>query len=58
MIGEGWIGNPAYYAAQTPFYIRFLEHFDLPHPEEEYREAILRLADFSLEHLGGNAGGL
>jgi hypothetical protein len=53
VIGEGWIGNPAYYASQTPSYIRFLEHFDLPHPEQEYREAILRFADFSLEHLGG-----
>jgi hypothetical protein len=51
---EGWTGNPCYHAALMPCYVRVLEHFDLPFKQKEYREAILRYADFSLELLGGN----
>jgi glyoxylase-like metal-dependent hydrolase (beta-lactamase superfamily II) len=51
---EGWTGNPCYHAALMPCYVRVLEHFELPFPRQEYREAILRFADFSLELLGGN----
>jgi hypothetical protein len=36
-----------------PCYVRVLEHFELPFPKQEYRRAILRYADFSLELLGG-----
>jgi hypothetical protein len=50
---EGWTGNPCYHAALMPCYVRVLEHFELPFPKEEYRRAILRYADFSLELLGG-----
>jgi hypothetical protein len=50
---EGWTGNPCYHAALMPCYVRVLEHFELPFPQREYREAILRYADFSLELLGG-----
>lgn len=52
--GEGWIVNPSYHATQLPYYVRFLQHFELPYPEQEYREAILRFADYSLGELGGN----
>src|SRR5205823_8854450 len=51
---EGWTGNPCYHAAFMPCYVRVLEHFELPFPQKEYREAIVRYADFSLELLGGN----
>jgi hypothetical protein len=51
---EGWTGNPCYHAALMPCYVRVLEHFSLSFPEREYRQAILRYADFSLELLGGN----
>jgi hypothetical protein len=51
---EGWTGNPCYHAALMPCYVRVLEHFELPFRQKEYREAILRYADFSLELLGGN----
>jgi hypothetical protein len=51
---EGWTGNPCYHAALMPCYVRVLEHFELPFPQEQYRKAILRYADFSLEILGGN----
>jgi hypothetical protein len=51
---EGWTGNPCYHAALMPCYVRVLEHFELPFPEREYRQAILRYADFSLELLGGS----
>jgi hypothetical protein len=51
---EGWTGNPCYHAALMPCYVRVLEHFQLPFPQQEYRKAILRYADFSLELLGGN----
>jgi hypothetical protein len=50
---EGWTGNPCYHAALMPCYERVLEHFDLPFRKKEYRQAILRYADFSLELLGG-----
>jgi hypothetical protein len=51
---EGWTGNPCYHAALMPCYVRVLEHFELPFRQKEYRDAILRFADFSLELLGGN----
>jgi hypothetical protein len=51
---EGWTGNACYLAALMPCYVRVLEHFDLPFRQQEYRQAILRFADFSLELLGGN----
>jgi hypothetical protein len=50
---EGWTGNPCYHAALMPCYVRVLEHFELPFRQKEYRQAILRYADFSLELLGG-----
>ncbi len=50
---EGWTGNPCYHAVRMPCYVRVLEHFDLPFRKQEYRDAILRYADFSLELLGG-----
>jgi hypothetical protein len=50
---EGWTGNPCYHAALMPCYVRVLEHFELPFRKEEYRQAIRRYADFSLEILGG-----
>ncbi|MBM4020397.1 MAG: hypothetical protein FJ288_19110, partial [Planctomycetes bacterium] len=50
---EGWFDNPAYHACKMPAYVRFLEHFDLPHDQRKDREAILRYADYSLEHIGG-----
>jgi hypothetical protein len=50
---EGWTGNPCYHAALMPCYVRVLEHFDLPFPQKETRQAIVRYADFSLEILGG-----
>lgn len=53
LIGEGWIANPAYHACEWPTHLRFLEHFDLPHPSKDYREALRRYADFTLEILGG-----
>jgi hypothetical protein len=51
---EGWTGNPCYHAALMPCYVRVLEHFELPFRQKEYRQAVLRYADFSLELLGGN----
>jgi hypothetical protein len=51
--GEGWIVNPSYHATTLPYYCRFLQHFELPHPEEAYRDAVLRYADYSLDLLGG-----
>jgi hypothetical protein len=51
--GEGWIVNPSYHATTLPYYCRFLQHFDLPHPERAYRDALLRYADYSLDLLGG-----
>jgi hypothetical protein len=50
---EGWTGNPCYHAVLMPTYVRVLEHLELPFPKQEYRRAILRYADFSLELLGG-----
>jgi hypothetical protein len=49
---EGWTGNPCYHAALMPCYVRVLEHFELPFRQREYRQDILRYADFSLELLG------
>jgi hypothetical protein len=51
---EGWTGNPCYHAANMPCYVRVLEHFEVPFRQKEYREAILRFADFTLDILGGN----
>jgi hypothetical protein len=51
--GEGWIDNPSYFATCLPYNVRFLDHFDLPYPEQEYRDAILKFADYSLGLLGG-----
>jgi hypothetical protein len=51
--GEGWIVNPSYHATQLPYYVRFLEHFELPYPEKDYRQAIVRFADYTLDLLGG-----
>lgn len=50
---EGWTGNPCYHASLMPVYARTLEHFDVPHSHEAYRDSILRYADFGLELLGG-----
>jgi len=50
---EGWTGNPCYHAALMPCYVRALEHFELPFRQQDYRQAVLRYADFSLELLGG-----
>jgi hypothetical protein len=50
---EGWTGNPCYHAVLMPTYVRVLEHFEVPCPQRDYRQAILRYADFSLELLGG-----
>jgi hypothetical protein len=56
--GEGWHNNPAYFAVDVPVALRFMEHFQLyelaRHRQPEYRGALLRWADFSLETLGGN----
>jgi hypothetical protein len=51
--GEGWIVNPSYHATTLPYYCRFLQHFELPHREDDYRVALLRYADYSLDLLGG-----
>jgi len=51
--GEGWIGNPSYHATCLPYNVRFLDHYELPYPEQEYRDTILKYADYSLELLGG-----
>src|SRR5262249_23025287 len=48
---EGWTGNACYHAALMPCYVRVLEHFEVPFRQKEYREAILRFADFTLEIL-------
>jgi hypothetical protein len=48
---EGWTGNACYHAALMPCYVRVLEHFKVPFRQKEYREAILRFADFTLEIL-------
>jgi hypothetical protein len=50
---EGWTGNPCYHAALMPCYIRVLEHFEVLFRVVEYRNAVLRYADFSLELTGG-----
>jgi hypothetical protein len=51
---EGWTGNACYHAALMPCYVRVLEHFEVPFRQKEYREAILRFADFTLEILSTN----
>src|SRR5204863_5842637 len=48
---EGWTGNACYHAGLMPCYVRVLEHFEVPFRQKEYREAILRFADFTLEIL-------
>jgi hypothetical protein len=50
---EGWTGNACYHAGLMPCYVRVLEHFELPFPEQRYRKDIVRFADFTLEILGG-----
>jgi hypothetical protein len=50
---EGWTGNPSYHAELMPCYVRVFEHFELPFRQKEYRDAIVRYADFTLELLGG-----
>jgi hypothetical protein len=55
--GEGWHNNPAYFAVDVPVALRFMDHFHLHdlarHDQTDYRDALLRWADFSLETLGG-----
>jgi hypothetical protein len=51
---EGWTGNACYHAGLMPCFVRVLEHFDLPFPQDKYRNAIVRFADFSLELVGGD----
>src|SRR5262249_15862189 len=48
---EGWPGNACSHATMMPCYGRVLEHFEVPFRQKEYREAILRFADFTLEIL-------
>jgi hypothetical protein len=48
---EGWTGNACYHAGLMPCYVRVLEHFDVPFRQKEYRDAIVRFADFTLEIL-------
>jgi hypothetical protein len=51
---EGWTGNACYHAGLMPCYVRVLEHFEVPFRQKEYREAILRFADFTLDILSTN----
>jgi hypothetical protein len=55
--GEGWHNNPAYAAVDVPVALRFMDHFRLydlaKYRKPEYKEALLKWADFSLETLGG-----
>ncbi|MBI4585710.1 MAG: hypothetical protein HY717_16990 [Planctomycetes bacterium] len=55
---EGWENNPSYFATDLPTWLRFAEHFELTgnlkYPALDYRDAVLRFADFTLEILGGN----
>jgi hypothetical protein len=48
---EGWTGNACYHAALMSCYVRVLEHFEVPFRQKDYREAIVRFADFTLEIL-------
>jgi hypothetical protein len=48
---EGWTGNACYHAGLMPCYVRVLEHFEVPFRQKEYRNAIVRFADFTLEIL-------
>jgi hypothetical protein len=48
---EGWTGNACYHAGLMPCYIRVLEHFEVPFRQKEYRDAVVRFADFTLEIL-------
>lgn len=48
---EGWTGNACYHAGLMPCYVRVLEHFEVPFKQKEYRDAIIRFADFTLEIL-------
>jgi hypothetical protein len=48
---EGWTGNACYHAGLMPCYVRVLEHFEQPERQKEYRDAIVRFADFTLEIL-------
>jgi hypothetical protein len=56
--GEGWHNNPAYAAVDVPVALRFIEHFRLwglaPRRPMQYRDALLKRADFRLETLGGS----
>jgi hypothetical protein len=48
---EGWTGNACYHAGLMPCYIRVLEHFEVPFRQKEYRDAVVRFADFTLDIL-------
>lgn len=50
---EGFTGNPCYFAHLLPAYLRVFDFFELPYPKEQYRLALTRFADFTLESLGG-----
>lgn len=50
---EGFTGNPCYFAHLLPAYLRVFDFFELPYPKEQYRLALGRFADFTLEMLGG-----
>lgn len=50
---EGFTGNPCYFAHLLPAYLRVFDFFELPYPREQYRDALGRFADFSMESLGG-----
>jgi hypothetical protein len=48
---EGWTGNACYHAGLMPCYIRVLEYFDVPFRQKEYRDAVIRFADFTIDIL-------
>jgi len=50
---EGFTGNPCYFAHLLPAYLRVFDFFELPYPREQYRLALGRFADFTMESLGG-----
>ncbi len=50
---EGFTGNPCYFAHLLPAYLRVFDFFELPYPRDQYRAAVTRFADFSMESIGG-----
>jgi len=50
---EGFTGNPCYFAHLLPAYLRVFDFFELNFPHEEYRRALTRFADFTMESIGG-----